>query len=102
MCVIQQKLNSLLLLRPLSLACLTFMSFQVIFKWFHLPLTSGQPCVICGGENGTSGCYLAVFCVDVALAYHFVAPYTLPTLPPYGSASDIGYTSKNYLKWWAI
>ena len=78
MCVIQQKFNSLLLLRPLFLACLTSMSAQVIFKWLHHPLTSGQPCVICGGENGTSGYYLAVFIVDVALAYHFVAPKMAP------------------------
>ena len=25
-----------------------------------------------------------------------------PPLPPYRSASGIGYTSKNYLKWWEI
>ena len=33
---------------------------------------------------------------------HFVATCPPPTLPPYRSASGIGYTSKNYLKWQAI
>ena len=45
----------------------------------------------CGGENGTSGCHLAVFSEDVAFAHHFVA--SCPP-PPYRSASGIGYTSK--------
>ena len=30
---------------------------------------------LCRGENGTSGCHLAVFSMDVALAHHFVALY---------------------------
>ena len=38
-----------------------------------------------------------MFSVDVAFAHHFVT-----ILPPYGSASDIGYASKNCLTWWAI
>ena len=45
-------------------------------------------CVICGGENGTNGCYLVVFTVDI-LAYYFIIP-----LPPYRSPSGIGYGSK--------
>ena len=49
--------------------------------------------MICGGENGTSGCHLAGFSEDVAFACHFVA-----TLPPYRSATDIGYTSKKLSK----
>ena len=32
--------------------------------------------------------------VDVAFAYHFVATSLIFTLPPYGSANCIGYTSK--------
>ena len=28
----------------------------------------------CGGENGTNGCYLAVFSENIVFAHHFVAP----------------------------
>ena len=35
-------------------------------------------CVICGGENGISGCHLAVFSVAIALAHNFVALTTPP------------------------
>ena len=51
---------------------------------------------MCGGENDTNGCHLAVFNVDIAFARHFMVPH------PYKSARGIGYTSKNNLKWWAI
>ena len=34
---------------------------------------------VCGGPNDTSGCHLAVFSEDVALACYFVAP--CPPLP---------------------
>ena len=34
--------------------------------------------MICGGANDTSGCHLAVFSEDVAVARHFVA---IPALP---------------------
>ena len=56
----------------------------------------------CGGGNGINGSHLAVFSEDVAFACHFVAARTPLTLPPYRSASGIGYASKNYLKWWEI
>ena len=56
----------------------------------------------CGGENGNNGSHLAVFSEDVAFACHFVAPCLPLTLPPYRSASDIGYASKKYLKWQEI
>ena len=52
----------------------------------------------CGGENGTSGCHLAVFSEDVAFARHIVAPCPPPTLPPCRSTTDIGYTSKKLYK----
>ena len=51
-------------------------------------------CVICGGENGINECHLAVFIVDVVFACNFVATSPPPILPPYRSASSIGYTSK--------
>ena len=55
--------------------------------------------MICGGGNGSNGSHLAVCSENTAFACHFVAQ----TLPPYGSASGIGYASKNYLaKWWEI
>ena len=73
---------------------------QPHFKWLHLPWTSRQPaviqhmtglwmplCVI--GENGTNGCSLTVFSVGIAFFRRYVA-----TLPPYRSASGIGYTNK--------
>ena len=54
---------------------------------------------ICGGEDGTNGCYLAGFSKDIptlCLPAH-------PTLPSYRSATGIGYASKkNYLKQWEI
>ena len=49
-------------------------------------------CMICGFENGTNGCHLAVFGVDVAFACHFVA---INCLHPCRSACDIGYISEN-------
>ena len=54
-------------------------------------------CVICGGENDISGCYLAVLSVAVALAITLWLYHT-----PYKSACGIGHANKNYLKWWAI
>ena len=41
---------------------------------------------------------------DIAFARLFVATHLppIPTLPPFRNAVGIGYTSKNYLKWWAI
>ena len=59
-------------------------------------------CVTCGGANGTSRSHLAVFSEYVAFVCHFVTPCPPPTLLPYGTASGIGYASKNYLKWRAI
>ena len=43
--------------------------------------------------------WLFLILMYVALAHHFVAPYSPPTLPPYRSANGVGYASKNYLKW---
>ena len=43
-----------------------------------------------------------VFSVDIAFAWHFVGTHPLPILPPYRSATSIGYASKIYLKWQAI
>ena len=37
--------------------------------------------MICGGENGTNGCYLADFSEDVAFVCHFVATHP-PTPHP--------------------
>ena len=82
-------------------ACQTSTSAWFVFKWLHIPLTSRQVavihhmtglCVICGGENGTNGCYLAVFGEDVAFARHCVA--TSPALLPCRSASSMGYATK--------
>ena len=68
--------------------------------------------MISGGANDTSGCHLAVFSEDVAVARHFVAthPPTLPpshppTLPPSHPAGMLVVLTtlvKNYLKWRAI
>ena len=57
---------------------------------------------MCGGENGTNGSHLADISEDIAFAHHFVATFPPPTLPPCRSASGIGYSSKNYLKWQEI
>ena len=54
----------------------------------------------CVGRNGTNGCNLSVFSVEIAFVCHFAAPY-----PPYRSACSIGYASKklsNCIKWQAI
>ena len=45
--------------------------------------------MICGGANDTSGCHLAVFSEDVAVARHFVASR---------NASGIDYPSKKVSK----
>ena len=51
--------------------------------------------VICGGKNGTNGCHVAVFSVDVAFACYFVATHwPLTPLPIRVLYSGIGYTSK--------
>ena len=42
------------------------------------------------GKTAFSGCYLAVFSVEIVLAWYFVAPHSPPTLLPYRSASGIG------------
>ena len=42
---------------------------------------------ICGGENGTNGCHLGVFSVNVAFARHSMATHPPPTLPGIGYAS---------------
>ena len=55
--------------------------------------------MICGDENDTNGCHLAVFSKDIAFAYHFMATHLSPTLPPCRSASGTDYASK---KWWTI
>ena len=55
----------------------------------------------CGGENGTSGSHFSVFSEDVAFARHSVVAPPAPnplTLPPYKSASGIGYASKKLSK----
>ena len=52
--------------------------------------------------NDTSACHLVVFSEDIALACHFIAPHSPPTLSLSKSASGIDYPSKKYLKWWAI
>ena len=104
------KLPRLSLLWLVSEACQTSISAQVLFKWLHLSLTSRQfitplddefnhefSCFVwyvCGGENGTNGCHLAVFSVNVAFACHFMATHSPPTLPPCKSASGIVYASK--------
>ena len=53
-----------------------------------------QSHVICGVTNDTSGCHLAVFSEDAAVARHFVATSPPPTLPPCTNASGIDYPSK--------
>ena len=39
---------------------------------------------------------------DVVFAHHFMATHPLPHHPTCRHGSVIGYTSKNYLKWWVI
>ena len=51
-----------------------------------------------GGANDTSGCHLAVFSEDVAVARHFVATRPPPALPPCRNASGIDYPSKKLSK----
>ena len=52
--------------------------------------------MISGGANDTSGCHLAVFREDVAVARHFVATH------PAGMLVVLTTLVKNYLKWRAI
>ena len=55
-------------------------------------------CMICRGVNDTSGCHLAVFSEDLAVAHHFVATRPPPTLPPCRNASGIDYPVKKLSK----
>ena len=55
-------------------------------------------CVICGGENSPNGCHLADFSEDIAFVRHFVTTCPPPTIPPYKSATGIGYASKKLSK----
>ena len=51
--------------------------------------------MICGDKNGTYGCHLSVFSVDVTFARHFMVICPFPTLLFYRSASGIiSYVSK--------
>ena len=58
--------------------------------------------MICGGANDTSGCHLAVYSEDVAVARHFVATRPPPPFHPAGMLVVLPTIVKNYLKWWAI
>ena len=51
-------------------------------------------CDIWRCANDTSGCHLAVFSENLAVARHFVATRPPPTLPPCKNASGIDYPSK--------
>ena len=53
--------------------------------------------VICGVENGTIGCQLAVLSVDLA----FVMPHH-PHFYLVGMLVVLNMPMKSYLKWWAI
>ena len=57
----------------------------------------------CGGENGTNGYHLALFSVDVAFSYHFVATHSPPLFHSVGVLVVLATpgTSKN-LKWQKI
>ena len=55
-------------------------------------------CVTCGGENGTNGSHIPDFSEDVGFAHNFVVTHPATILPPYRSASGIGYTSKKLSK----
>ena len=99
MCVIQrQKVDSLLLLRPFSLARITFMSaqLQVLFKFLRLPLTScnlphiwlmsfamdlAVLCDMCRWK-WHQWMPLVVFSVDVDYACHFMATDQPPPSHP--------------------
>ena len=56
----------------------------------------------CGGENGTNGCHLGGFSVDVAFACHFVATRLPPPSHPIGVLLVLATPVKNYLKWLQI
>ena len=96
------KLPLLLLLWFVYEVFLMPTSAQAFFKWLHLPLTGRQLgvihhttgwwvwpwiyllCVTCRGENGTNGCQLTVFSLDVAFARHFLSICPPPCSSPTG------------------
>ena len=57
--------------------------------------------MICGAENGTNGCHLAVFSVGIAFALHFMALHQ-PYSPPLQDCLWYWLYQKNYLKLQAI
>ena len=58
--------------------------------------------MICGGENSTNGCYLAVFNEDIAFVHHFVATHPPPLSHPVGVLQVLAMPVQNYLKWCEI
>ena len=52
--------------------------------------------MICGGDNGTNGCHLAVFSVDVVIACHYPPSHPIEVLVV------LTMLVKSYLKWQAI
>ena len=52
----------------------------------------------CGDENGTNGCYLAIFSEDVAFARHFVASHLPPPSHPVGVLLVLAMLIKNLSK----
>ena len=80
------------LLDKLTTSCNLLHDFWWIWPWSLLL------CVVCGSEIGTNGYHLAVYSVDVAFAYHFMATCLIPALPPYRSTSGIDYASKKLSK----
>ena len=58
--------------------------------------------LLCGAENGISGCHLAIFGVDTSFAYHFVAPIHPLLFTPIRVLVVLATLVKNYLKKLAI
>ena len=61
--------------------------------------------MICGGANDTSGCHLAVFSEDVAVARHFVAKqecYSGIDYPSKKLSKMAGYSASYPFNSWCI
>ena len=66
-------------------------SYDSPYDWLMTLAMDLLLCVICRGGNGTNGCHLAVFSLDVAFSCHFVT-LVATHLPPHSHPIGIGYT----------
>ena len=59
-------------------------------------------CDIYRGRNGTNGCHLTAFSLNVAFAHHFVVTHPPPPSHPIEVLVVLAIPVKHYLKWQVV